>query len=133
MTPQPSPDQLQALRKGLRRRKVPTIRQGMRGSFDDLGAFVARQDEGGLMVEWMFKGSQKKAALFAELCSEPAREIDRLELGWLIANMFDAEAQRIMDAIGHPMEAIRESAEPRKLADDWRHWAIVKPGHMSGL
>jgi hypothetical protein len=129
----PTKDQLPALRKGLRKRKLPILRSGMRGSFESLGSFSVTKAADDFLIEWQIKGGTSKSSSFKDLCTDPGLELDRLELGWLIAAMFDFEAQRIMDSIGHPMEALKAASEPRQAADDWRHWAKVKSGHMTGL
>jgi len=129
----PTMDQLPALRKGLRKRKTPVIRPGMRGSFDALGTFSVSKATDDFLIEWQIQDGALKSSSFRDLCTDPGLELDRLELGWLIAAMFDFEAQRIMDSIGHPIEAFNAASEPRKAADDWRHWAKVKAGQMSGL
>lgn len=129
----PTIDQLSALRKGLRKRKLPVVRSGMRGSFKSLGSFSVTRAADSFLMEWKIKDGTSKSESFNDLCSDPGLELDRLELGWLIAAMFDFEAQRIMDSIGHPIEAFNAASEPRKAADDWRHWAKVKAGQMSGL
>lgn len=129
----PNKDQLPVLRKGLRKRKLPVVRSGMRGSFESLGSFSVTKAADSFLMEWKIKGGTSKSSSFKDLCSDPGLELDRLELGWLIAAMFDFEAQRIMDSIGHPIEAFNAASEPRKAADDWRHWAKVKAGQMSGL
>ena len=125
--------QLPALRKGLRKRKAPVVRSGMRGSFDSLGTFSMTKSSDTFLVAWQIKGGNEKSSNFNDLCVDAKLELDRLELGWLIAAMFDLEAQRIMDSIGHPIEAFSAASEPRKAADDWRHWAKVKAGNMSNL
>ena len=129
----PNKDQLPVLRKGLRKRKLPVVRSGMRGTFESLGSFSVTKAADSFLMEWKIKGGTSKSSSFKDLCSDPGLELDRLELGWLIAAMFDFEAQRIMDSIGHPIEAFNAASEPRKAADDWRHWAKVKAGQMSGL
>lgn len=129
----PNSDQLSVLRKGLRKRKVPFIQPGMHGSFDSLGSFSVSKGTDEFLIQWQIKGSTSKSFSFKDLCVDNGLELDRLELGWLIAAMFDLEAQRIMDSIGHPIDAFNAASEPRKAADDWRHWAKVKAGHMSGL
>jgi hypothetical protein len=129
----PIMDQLPALRKGLRKRKTPVIRPGMRGSFDALGIFSVSKATDDFLIEWQIKDRALKSSSFKDLCTDPGLELDRLELGWLIAAMFDFEAQCIMDSIGHPIEAFNAASEPRKAADDWRHWAKVKAGQISGL
>ena len=129
----PTIDQLPALRKGLRKRKSPVVRSEMRGSFDALGSFSVSKATDDFLIEWHIKGGALKSSSFKDLCTDPGLELDRLELGWLIAAMFDYEAQHIMDSIGHPIEAFNAASEPRKAADDWRHWAKVKAGQISGL
>jgi hypothetical protein len=129
----PTIDQLSSLRKGLRKRKIPVVRSGMRGSFESLGSFSVTKAVDAFLIEWQIKGGASKSSSFKDLCTDAGLELDRLELGWLIAAMFDFEAQRIMDSIGHPIEAFNAASEPRKAADDWRHWAKVKAGQMSGL
>ena len=129
----PTKDDLPALRKGMRKRKPPNVQTGMRGSFDSLGAFSVSKVADAFLIEWHINGGTPKASSFKDLCADPSVELDRLELGWLIAAMFDFEAQRIMDSIGHPMEALKAASEPRQAADDWRHWAKVKSGHMTRL
>ena len=105
----------------------------MRGSFESLGSFSVTKAADSFLMEWKIKGGTSKSSSFKDLCTDTGLELDRLELGWLIAAMFDLEAQRIMDSIGHPIEAFNAASEPRKAADDWRHWAKVKAGQMSGL
>ncbi|SMC82990.1 hypothetical protein [Polynucleobacter kasalickyi] len=129
----PTIDQLPDLRKGLRKRKVPIIRLGMRGSFDSLGSFSVSKATDAFLIEWQIKNCTSKSSNFKDLCTDPRLELNRLELGWLIAAMFDFEAQRIIDSIGHPIEGFNAASQPRKAAEDWRHWAKVKAGHMYGL
>ena len=129
----PEKDELPALRKGLRRRKLPAIRSGMGGSCAFLGSFSITGKEDSFICEWTKTGGQKKSANFKDLCTRPDMELDRLELGWLMAELYDLQAQRIMSQVGHPLEAFRVASAPLKAEDDWRHWAIVKPGHMNGL
>jgi len=129
----PTIDQLSGLRKGLRKRKAPIVRAGMRESFESFGSFSVTKAADYFLMEWKIKGGTSKSSRFKDLCTDPEFELDRLELGWLIAAMFDFEAQRIMASIGHPIEAFNTAYEPRKAVDDWRHWAKVKAGQMSGL
>jgi hypothetical protein len=100
----------------------------MCGSFEPLGSFSVTKAADSFLMEWKIKGGTSKSLSFKDLCTDRGLELDRLELGWLIAAMFDFEAQRIMDSIGHPIEAFNAASEPRKAANDWRHWAKVKAG-----
>ena len=129
----PTKEQLPALRKGLRKREAPTVRAGMHGSFCTVGSFSVTPMDDTFVIEWSRNGHDSKSAEFRALSTDPTLELDRLELGWLISNMFDLEVQRIMDSIGHPIDAFNAAAESRKKADVWRHWAKVKAGYMVGL
>jgi hypothetical protein len=102
---QPTPADLPALRKGLRKRSVPEVRLNMAGNAEGLGRFAVDQTSDGFLIKWQLSGEEQKEAMFAELCSSPAKELERLELGWLIAEVAGREAQRLMDAIGGPNEA----------------------------
>lgn len=129
----PTKEQLPTLRKGLRKRKAPVVRSGMHGSFCTVGSFSVTSMADTFVIEWCQNGHGIKSAEFRALCTDPTLELDRLELGWLISKMFDLEAKQIMDSIGHPIDAFNAAAEPRKNADDWRHWAKVKAGHMTDI
>jgi hypothetical protein len=67
---------------------------------------------------------------FSQLCTEPEFEERRLDVGWLIADLLDLEAVKMLHAIPGPNEAMKESEFYRKLAFSWRHWAQVEAGFM---
>lgn len=129
----PEGGDLPALRKGLRRRKLPLIKSGMGGRCGFLGSFLITQKADGFYCEWQKKGGREKSASFMDLCTKPELELDRLELGWLMAELYALDAEQMMSHVGHPLEAFRVASAPLKAEEDWRHWAIVKPGHMNGL
>jgi SAM-dependent methyltransferase len=129
----PTPDKLPALRKGLRQRKLPVFHAGMGGNNSKIGSFRFLMVDGSISVEWRLVGQNLRTANFQDLCTQAALELDRLEVGWLISCIYNHHAQQIADSIGGPNEAWRESAGPRRIADSWRHWALVPAGKMSGL
>jgi len=129
----PDANELQALRKGLRRRKLPPIAVGMKGGARGSGYFEVRGLAGDFTVHWNLEGGSAKEAHFRAMCTQPELEHQRLELGLLVCEIASVEAQRIMDSIGHPIEAFRQSDGIRQVAAAWRHWALVPPGHMLGL
>ena len=69
--------------------------------------------------------SALKFASFNQLCNDSGHEFKRLEIGYLIAEFCDRDAQNVMDSIGHPIEAWNAADPQRKEADSWRHWALV--------
>lgn len=77
--------------------------------------------------------SDLKRAEWRNLCSDPALEMQRLEVGYVAAAIFQEQCQKVMDSIGHPVDAFNEAKPFRETADAWRHWGLVKAGHMHGL
>ena len=130
----PTPSELVGLRKGLKKRAVPKAFDSLWASQPGIGGFVFEQDGADLRAEWVVGVSEKeqprKNAMFHELCNAPDRELERLELGWLIADLFAFHAQEVLNSIGGPNEAMREAAPFWKMADNWKHWALVPAGHM---
>lgn len=130
----PTPDELPKLRKGLRKRKLPYVFNGMWTSQPGIGGAKFLADCDDFKVEWVtFTDgvcSESKFASFNQLCNDPGCEVMRLEVGWVIAELCDRDAQNVMDSIGHPMDAWNAAAPQRKVADSWRHWAIVPAGHF---
>ena len=61
---------------------------------------------------------EPKRLPFDALSRDPDLEKQRLEVGWLIANVWMVEGRRIRDAIPGPNEAMRESAR----------YAVLGPG-----
>jgi len=126
------------MRKGLRKQKIPKIFDGMWGSEPGIGGvkFIATSNNN-YKVEWVSftngNKSEVKAASWLSLCTESSFELQRLEIGLIFSEILDLQAKKIMDSIGHPMLAIKESEPYRKDAQRWKHWALVKPKHMLGL
>jgi hypothetical protein len=133
----PTQDELQALRKGLRKRKLPRIFDGMWCSEPGIGGMKVTAAGSDFHVEWVsFDGNVKSALKHAEwsnLCSDPRFEMQRLEIGLVVSEILHAQGQKVMDSIGHPIDAFKEAKPYRDAADEWKHWAIVKAGHMVGL
>lgn len=131
---QPTPSELPKLRKGLRKRNIPYVFNGMWASEPGLGGFRFCAEGDDFQVEWVSVtdgvNSESKFASFAQLCTDSSSELKRLELGWVIAGLCDRDAQNVMDSIGHPMDAWNAAAPQRKAADSWRHWALVPAGHF---
>jgi len=55
-----------------------------------------------------FDGGEKSALKHAEwgrLCSDPTLEMQRLEIGLVVSEILQAQGQKVMDSIGHPIDA----------------------------
>lgn len=130
-------EELQALRKGQRKRKLPRVSDGMWCSEPGIGGVKLTASGSDFHVEWVsFDNGVKSAPKHAEwnsLCSDPDLEMQRLEIGLVICEILQAQGQKIMDSIGHPIDAFNEAKPYRDGADEWKHWATVKAGHMLGL
>jgi hypothetical protein len=133
----PTQDELQSLRKGLRKRKLPRIFDGMWCSEPGIGGIKLTAVGSDFHVEWVsFDKGVKSATKHAEwnnLCSDPGHEMQRLEIGLVVSDILKAQGEKVMDSIGHPIDAFNEAKPYRDAADEWKHWAAVKAGHMLGL
>ena len=133
----PTQEELQALRKGLRKRKLPRIFDGMWCSEPGIGGMKVTAAGADFYVEWVsFDGGVKSAPKHAEwsrLCSATSLEMQRLEIGLVVSEILQAQGQKVMDSIGHPIDAFNEAKPYRDAADEWKHWGRVKAGHMIGL
>ena len=133
MISRPDADELPRLRKGLRKRKPPAIHDGLKVGYPGIGGFVVRKIDTDFEIEWAPCDGERKSKRFKLLCTESSEELNRLELGWLAGDIFERHANDIAASIGHPMEAIRESASTRALGVSWRHWGLVPAGHILGF
>ena len=133
----PNRETLKTMRKGLRKQMRPDPGSVTTGRHDKIGEFAFEQQPDGAFVTWQLAGEPSKHAKFNELCLSEEREMDRLELGWMIANM------ALLDML-HELEDARSIPDPNnctravnqvmgyfgKIVKRWRHWAIVPAGHM---
>ena len=133
----PTIDELALLRRGLRKQKSPDPRWMTTGGHPEIGQFVFEHSGGITQVTWNIVGAPSKQAAFSELCTHPNRELDRLELGWMIANMAELDRIHGIDdakSIPDPNYCMREMSRISnyfsKIEKRWRHWAIVPAGYM---
>ena len=133
----PAQEELQILRKGLRKRKVPRVCDGLWCSEPEIGGVKVTALGKDFQLEWVIfvngVKSELKKAVWSELCSDQSLELDRFEIGAVFSEVMQLQGKAVMDSIGHPIASLKESEPYRKVAEDWRHWGIVKAGHMSGL
>ena len=133
----PTQLELQALRKGLRKRKLPRIFDGMWCSEPGIGGMKVTASGAGFNIEWVSFDEGVKTALkhadWSSLCLDSSQEMQRLEIGLVVSEIMLAQGQKVMDSIGHPIDAFNEAKPYRDSAENWKHWGLVIAGHMLGL
>jgi hypothetical protein len=130
LPPLPGEEALKSMRKKARKRKIPNPKVGSSGRLPGVGEFRIVENDGVVCLQWQMADSEPKRFSFDALSRDPDRAEQRLEVGWLIANLWMVEGHRIRDAIPGPNEAMRESAPYFDSEERWRHWAQVAAGHM---
>jgi hypothetical protein len=121
---------LTVMRKNARKRKVPNIEVGSSGRLPGVGEFRIVENGGVVCLEWQMADGEPKRLAFDALSRDPDLAEQRLEVGWLIANLWMVKGRRVRDAIPGPNEAMRESARYFDAEERWRYWAQVAAGHM---
>jgi hypothetical protein len=129
----PTQLELEELRKGLRKRKLPQISAVMFGQLIGLGSFkVIGDDKELLSIEWQVTATggrnEKRIYRFSDLSFSPDLEKERYELGMLMSKIFLEHGREIRNSIPGPNEAMKESNPYFVEADKWEHWAKVAPG-----
>jgi hypothetical protein len=130
LPPLPTAEALTIMRKKARKRKVPKVDVGSHGHLHGVGQFKIIETDGAVSLEWQIADSETKRFTFEDLCQNPDFDAQRLEVGWLIANIWMIEERKVRDAIPDPNEAMRESSRYFEAEDTWRHWSQVLAGHM---
>ena len=133
----PTEEELRTIQKGLRKRKLPRVFDGMWCSEPGIGGMKATASDLDLVIEWVSfeKGvkSGLKKANWKSLCTDSSLEFQRLEVGLVVAEVLLAQGRKVMDSVGHPTEAAKEAEPYLRAAEEWKHWAMVKAGHMTGV
>jgi len=129
----PTQLELEELRKGLRKRKLPQISAVMFGQLIGLGSFKVIADNKELLsIEWQVTAAggknEKRIYRFSDLSFSPDLEKERYELGMLISRIFTGHGREIRNSIPGPNEAMMASNRYFVEADKWEHWAKVVPG-----
>ena len=123
--PLPNKAELNALRKKAKSLKPPTMNDGDSWGNSRVGEFSAKKiNNEELIVTWKTVNGIEKSADFSKLSSDPTYEEQRLELGWMIANMARVEAVRMLHAIPDPNEAMKQSELYGREENRWRYWAV---------
>ncbi len=131
LSEKPRQEEIAKLRKGLRKSKLPEyMRDGFYGNHAALGRFKVFHNGSGLELTWCIAGGEEKSASLDRLCQSPEKEADRLEVGWLILNMFELDQRNEREHIASPKEIMRVISRYSRHIDSWRNWALVPAGHF---
>lgn len=141
----PNPDELALIRKGLRKKRTPSLELlPPEYEYEGVGRFKKLMSADVILFTWSIKDGQVKQVSFSDLCSRPVYELDRLELGWMIANfarLDGVDHLKSMRPISyedfHQDDFNRRYANQKKhfqeIESDWRRWAVAKPGYLKIL
>jgi hypothetical protein len=123
--PLPVKAELPKLRAKVTRLKPPKLPAGVDWSNSIAGSFSTSSGPDGVVVTWQTIGGPKRSALFAALGDNELLEAERLELGWMIADMARLEARRMLEIIPGPNEAMSEANNFYQEENRWRCWSLL--------
>jgi hypothetical protein len=133
----PTIEELETLRKGMRKKKQPRVFDAMWCSEPGIGGMKATATDSDFLVEWVTFNdgvkSELKQAMWSVLCLDPDFESKRLEVGYVVAAIMRMQGQKVAEAVGHPLEGMKEAKPYMQASDEWQHWGMVRAGHMLGL
>jgi len=127
----PEEQELVEIKKHVKKKKRPSIRDGDSGGHEELGFFTVHIDDEPL-IEWNIKNGISKKLSYNELCVRAEYEMERLEIGWLIGNIYSLNKLFDLEKLGVPAgeAALQEYArisnwygEKEKI---WYEWAVAK-------
>lgn len=129
----PDEAELEVLRRGLRRRKPPTVQAGDWFCAPVLGEVRFLEGPKGIEVRWRTADGPAlvKSAAWAALCDDAGSARQRLEVGLLVEAILRRLGQTVMDGVGQPVSAMKLAAPYFSDAARWRHWALVRPRKKS--
>ena len=127
----PDAQQLAEIKKKIKEKKRPSIKDGDHGGHEDLGFFtVLVQNEP--QIEWNINRGLSKKLSFKDLCERSEYELERLEVGWLIGNIYSLNKLADLERIGVPAgeSALKEYARISNWYEEkekiWYEWALAK-------
>lgn len=138
----PKFDELLLIRKAMRKKSLPDVLQlPVEWDYKEIGRFKKYASDSTLIFEWNTKDGKCKRCSFIDLCMSPSHELDRLELGWMIADFARFDGINYLSQMRpHSYEESQlnyfnkqyaiQKKHYQKIEGDWRHWAVVPAGHM---
>lgn len=121
----PGETELPKLRAKVKRFKSPELPAGGHWENSKVGIYKTEQSLDGVLVTWSIVGGVERTEVWKKLCKDPMLATERLELGWIIANMLGIEAVRALRSIPGPNEAMEEANFYWREEKRWRKWALV--------
>ena len=121
----PTETELPKLRAKVKRFKPPELPAGGHWENSKVGSYKTEQSLDGVLVTWSMVGGVERTEFWERLCEDPTVATERLELGWMIANMLGIEAVRALRSIPGPNEAMEEANFYWREEKRWRKWALV--------
>lgn len=129
----PDIEELVILRKKYLKRKMPSLATNQHADNTKLGWFKTASSEAGLTIDWQTLNGQEHCEIFHELENQLNLAPLRLELGWLIANLWRVEGFRLLWSIPDPNIGMKESSRYFTEEARWRAWAVREPFSREGL
>jgi hypothetical protein len=139
----PTIDELRLIRKGLRRKTIPdTNLLPDEFGYEGIGLFSKKITKDSLTFMWSpSESTPTKSATFHDLCMSEDHEMDRLEFGWLIANIARVDGITYLQKMRpisyedyHQDQFAKQYSTQKthfeKIEKEWRHWSVVPAGHM---
>ena len=133
----PTKEELPAYREGVIKMKIPEFELYDNGDHVELGGFkVFFDDNDGFFFEWHIADCDKKKFAFSALCNKPELEFERLELGWLIGNIYSLNKIHDLESVGVPYNEYMFNERARldnwyaERETPWYQWAVASPGQM---
>ncbi len=138
----PSMEELKLIRKGLRKKDVPNpLSLPAEFKYEGVGVFTKKMIGSEVSFVWTVAKEETITCSYSELCMDTARELQRLQFGWMIANFarldaiaYLAKLRPISYEDRHQDQFNRQYAREQKhfltIENEWRHWAVVPAGHM---
>jgi hypothetical protein len=132
----PSRDELTEHRTIVGKMKIPKFQANDNGGHAELGRFGVDLD-GDFYFEWNLAGKDENRYGFSDLCERPDLEMQRLELGWLIGNIYRLNKLHDLERLGVPGDeaSLKEHARLSDWYDKremmWYRWAVASPRNRS--
>ena len=132
----PDRDDLPAYRKCLRKMKPPEFELHDNGGHAELGSFKVVFDSE-FVFEWRLFNGNNKRFNFNDLCMDPDLEFERLELGWLIGNIYSLNKIHHLESLDVPCNESMFKERSRldnwytKCETRWYKWALATSGKFT--
>ena len=127
LTPLPNEEETLRLRKLHSRRKLPSLITDQEAYNKKLGWFRTQTTLEGLIISWSTANGKEHSEQFKALEREQNLVELRKELGWLIADFWNAEGLRLLRDIPDPNLGMKESSRFFVEENRWRGWAVKEP------